>query len=253
MTCNFRVVRKGGKTMGEMRTTKSPEKVLGILGGLGPAATAEFLRLLAVMAPAGRDQEHPRIMMYSNPQIPDRSSSIMGTGPSPLAALKEGLFQVCEWGADMVAVPCNTAHYFINTFREELPVPLVHIVESTVDMAREQSPEGAWLLATEGTIQSRIYQEYAESMSYKLFSPSSECQREIQESIELVKANQLEAGGIRLQGAVQKLWVEKTVPVVAACTEIPLAYAASQLPRELCISSLGALAKACLDRLYSED
>ncbi len=239
--------------MKDTSMTGSPEKVLGILGGLGPAATAEFLRLLAVLAPAGRDQEHPKIILYSNPAIPDRSSAILGKGPSPLPALKEGLLRVCDWGADILAVPCNTAHYFINTFRDELPCPLVHIVESTIDLAREKSPQGAWFLATEGTTKSGIFGDYADSVSCKLYYPSRECQRDVQVSIELVKANRLHEGGLKLESAIQKLWAEKKVPVIAACTEIPLAYGASSLPEEMCISSLWALAKSCLERLYSDN
>ena len=68
--------------------TKEPSKILGILGGMGPAATAEFMRLLAVKAPAARDQEHPKLYVLSNPQIPDRSSAILGRGKSPAPALK---------------------------------------------------------------------------------------------------------------------------------------------------------------------
>jgi len=228
-----------------------PEKTLGILGGLGPAASAEFLRLLAVMAPADSDQKHPEIIMLSRPSIPDRSTFIMGNGPSPEGKLKEGLLQVASWGADILAVPCNTAHYFINRFREDLPVPLVHIVESTVDLAREKGPEGSWLLATEGTVKSGVYEEYANKLGYSLFLPSKELQNRVQESIRLVKANRTEEGGKLLKEAILDLWKEREIPVIAACTEIPLAYGKTDLPEAMCVSSLAALAEACLEKLYS--
>jgi aspartate racemase len=175
----------------------------------------------------------------------------MGNGPSPEGKLKEGLLQVAQWGADILAVPCNTAHYFINRFREDLPVPLVHIVESTVDLAKEQGPEGSWLLATEGTVKSGVYEEYAKRVDYSLFLPSKEVQNRVQESIRLVKANRTEEGGKLLKDAILDLWKEREIPVIAACTEIPLAYEKTDLPGAMCVSSLAALAQACLEKLYA--
>ena len=76
----------------------TPNKILGVYGGMGPAASAEFLRLLAAMAPAKKDQEHPVVYLYSNAQTPDRSSAFFGNGPSPAQALREGLDKLCDWG-----------------------------------------------------------------------------------------------------------------------------------------------------------
>ena len=150
-------------------SVKVPSKILGVLGGMGPAATAEFLRLLAIKAPARSDQEHPKLYVLSNPQIPDRSSAILGRGEDPTPFLKEGLLSLVQWGAQVLTVPCNTAHFFIDTFRKELPVPLIHIVETTVGLAAERSSEGAWLLATSGTKQSGMYERYAEKVGYPFF------------------------------------------------------------------------------------
>ena len=116
-----------------------PAKTLGVLGGMGPAACAEFLRILARDCPAHDDSQHPKIIMLSDPETPDRSDGLMGLGPDPLPVIRRNLLQLVEWGADVLAVPCNTAHYFIDRFREELPVPLIHIVEETVKAAQELS------------------------------------------------------------------------------------------------------------------
>ena len=122
---------------------KSPDKILGVYGGMGPAASAEFLRLLTAMAPARKDQEHPIVYVYSNSQTPDRTAAFFGRGESPAGALREGLDKLCEWGADLLAVPCNTAHIFIDKFRSELKKPLIHIVEATIDDAVKASPDGS--------------------------------------------------------------------------------------------------------------
>lgn len=234
--------------MGENR---GPDKILGILGGMGPAAAAEFMRLLAERAPVSKDQEHARAYLLSDPGVPDRSSAILGVGEDPSERLKKNLLTLAGWGADLLAVPCNTAHYFINRFREELPVPFIHIIEETVRAASEMSPEGAWLLATRGTMDSGLYQRRAEETGYVFYEPAMDVQHQVQESINLVKSNRKAEGGELLRGVVLKLWEERELPVCAACTELPLAYDASGLPQEKTVSSLQALCDACLKILHS--
>ncbi len=227
--------------------------ILGVFGGLGPAASAEFMRCLAVMAPAGCDQEHPIVYVYSNPQIPDRTDSIMGTGPSPEEDLKKGLLTLCGWGAGLLAVPCNTAHYFIDRFRAELPVPLVHIVEATLDDAVKVSPEGGWIIATGGTLYSGLYAKEAERRGYTLHQPDDAAIERLMKCIRLVKAGRLEESGKVIRGVVESLWDKLDLPVVCACTELPLAYEASGLPRDRAVSSITSLAGACIRRLYRDE
>ena len=228
----------------------APGKILGVYGGLGPAASAEFLRILAHMAPARVDQDHPVVYMYSNPQIPDRSSAIMGQGPSPEEDLKSGLMTLCSWGAGILAVPCNTAHFFIDRFRDELPVPLVHIVEATVEEAKLASPTGAWLIATGGTMSSGLYQKEGQKRGYKLFEPSEVVMEKVRGAIVAVKGGKLPLSGELMAQVVEELRSLRDLPVVGACTELPLAYQASGLPQEGMISSLDALARKSLSALY---
>jgi aspartate racemase len=228
-----------------------PEKILGVLGGMGPAATAEFLRLLAVYAPAERDQEHPRVVLFSDPRIPDRTAAICGAGEDPTSQLRDALLRLVDWGADLLAVPCNTAHPFIDDFRQELPVPLVHIVEVTLAEAKWRIPSGGWLVATSGTAVSGIYQNEAQKWGYPLHVPADDVQTAIQETTALVKANRTEEAAKQLRAALQRLRDEKNLPIVAACTEVPLAYAVTtDLPPERMVSSLEALAISCLRELY---
>ena len=231
--------------------SQKPHKVLGILGGMGPAATAEFLRLLAELAEADRDQDHPQIILFSNPRIPDRTAAITGGGEDPAPLILEGLKRLESWGADLLAVPCNTAHVFIDIFRKELDVPLVHIVEETLSRARTASPEGAWLMATSGTAASGIYSREAERRDYPLFLPDKGIQLQLQDVIGLVKANRTRESGVMLETCVSSLREERDLPVVAACTELPLAYQASALDPSGMISSLESLTLGCLEKIYS--
>ncbi|MDY4919970.1 MAG: amino acid racemase [Phascolarctobacterium sp.] len=225
-------------------------KKLGVLGGLGPAAAAEFLRQLAQKCPATIDQEHPVVYMIGDCEIPDRGTAICGQGPSPLPKLKEDLLKLCELGADVLAVPCNTAHYFIDQFADELPVPLVHIIESTVLATKAIAPHGAWMLSTKGTRACGLYQKYAEMHGLKLFIPNEEQSDKSQQVINFVKANRLAEAGALCRELVEELWQEHDVPVMTACTELPLGYDASGLPQERSVSSIGALVEATVKKLY---
>jgi aspartate racemase len=225
-------------------------KKLGVIGGMGPAASAEFLRLLTMKAPAETDQEHPVVFMVADTEIPDRSTAIMGAGPDPSEQLYRDFEQLAALGADLFAVPCNTAHYFIDRFEKPLPKPLIHIVEETVLASKAINPKGAWMLSTIGTMQSGLYQSYADKINYALHIPNARQRDEIQQSIIAVKANQLHEAGEIVRSIVTELWEELDLPVMTACTEIPLGYDASGLPREKAVSSLEALAAACGRELY---
>ncbi len=229
---------------------RAPELTLGILGGMGPAATAEFLRLLASRAPAVRDQEHPRLLLLSEPGIPDRISAFLGEGEDPSLKLRQGLESLVSWGADLLAVPCNTAHIFIDSFVRTLPVPLIHIVEATVVQAERQSPDGAWLIATGATRNSGIYEREARRCDYPLYHIAEGAQLRVTEVIGKVKAGRLAEAARVMGGTLQDLWKERDLPVVLACTELPIAYQAAGLPAGMAVSSLEALAKACLMELY---
>lgn len=225
-------------------------KKLGVLAGMGPAAGAEFLRLLTVQAPASMDNEHPVVYLISDTQIPDRSPAILGKGPSPSNQIRAGFEQLIDMGADLLACPCNSAHYFIDSFDKPLDKPLVHIIEETVLAAKVASPEGAWMISTLGTRQSGLYQKYADKHSYKLFIPNDEQAQFSQDCIGYIKANDFAQAAQVMERLVKQLWSQQNTLIMTACTELPLAYAFSNLPKEREVSSLSALATACIRRLF---
>jgi aspartate racemase len=149
-------------------------------------------------------------------------------------------------------VPCNTAHVFIDRFRHELPKPMIHIVEATLEACKAKSPEGAWLLATVGTYRSKLYQSYAKKMNYLFYELDEATLQDVQRCLTLVKANKMPESGAAMEKIVGGLWKKRDLPVAAACTELPLAYDASGLPAGKVVSSLGALSDACLKFLYGD-
>ena len=239
----------GGITL-SAQNPKYNGKILGVLGGMGPAASADFMRLMVIKAPASIDQEHPKIILFSNPSTPDRTAYILGKGPDPEPDLIAGLQTLSGWGADILCVTCNTAHYYIDGFRESIDKPIVHICDETVRASKERSPEGAWLTATLGTMKTGIYQKHAEAVGYTFLEPDAKYQPDIHEVTDLVKAGKYEEAGKLLRKVCKKLWKEKRVPIVAACTELPIAYSYTGLPEDMCVSSLDALADGCIRELY---
>lgn len=227
-------------------------KKLGVLSGMGPAAGAEFLRLLAGRVMVETDQDHPVVYMISDTQIPDRSTAILGLGPDPSEQIQADFDKLVELGADVLACPCNSAHYFIDRLPTPPSRPLIHIIESTVLAAQQKSPEGAWLVSTLGTRQSGLYQQYADKYGYRLFIPSETQAQQAQACINCIKGSDMLGAARIIEGLVQELWQEHDTLIMTACTELPLAYAASTLPKDREVSSLVALADACIAELFDE-
>lgn len=229
-----------------------PDKTLGVLGGMGPAATADFLRVLAERTPAKRDQDHPRMIVYSHTATPDRTTFLLGKGPDPSGHIKDGLNTLIGWGADILCVTCNTAHYFIDGMIEEIEKPIVHIVDETIKVSAKKSPEGAWLTATLGTMRTGLYQKHAKESGYNFRTASEELQQEIHDITNLVKEGKNKEAGERFRTVIEELWAIEKLPIVGACTEIPIAYANTGLDPEMGISSLEALADGCIRELYQK-
>ena len=230
---------------------KHPNKILGVLGGMGPAATAEFMRLLAGLAPACLDQEHPETIVFNHTITPDRTACIIGKGPDPIPELKYGINKLVNSGADVLVVTCNTAHYFLDQIRSEIPVPLIHIVEETIRRAQELSPEGAWLTSTLGTAKTGLYQKHSALMGYSFRYPATSEQEVIHEITNMVKAGELQKAGERYKEVIEKLWSREKLPIVGACTELPMAYRYTGLDDSKFISSLKSLALGTIKYLYN--
>lgn len=224
--------------------------VLGVLGGMGPAATAEFLSLLSKKAPAKCDQEHPRVIVYSDTIIPNRTNFILGKGENPTPYLLDGLNRLLEWGADILCITCNTSHYYIDSFPETIRSRLISIVNETLEKSKGVSPQGAWLTATLGSMKSSIYQNLAVSKGYSLKIPNENMMIKIHRVTDLVKGGNIKEAGLSYKEICESLWEKYDLPIIGACTELPIAYSESGLPIEKFVSSLESLAEACIRELY---
>jgi len=226
--------------------------MLGVIGGMGPAATADFFAKLIEETPASCDEEHIPTLIVSDPRLPGRPAAILDNGPSPLPALRSLRDRLLAAGATMLAMPCNTAHHWYDALAGDCPVPFISIVESSCAAVRKVASPGqpVGLIGTRSTLAAGIYDRQLQAGGYRLMLPSEEeLAQAILPSIRLVKEGRAAQAGELLAPAVQALLGRGAAVVVLACTETPVALDASRSPlRAHCVDSNRALARACVAR-----
>lgn len=222
--------------------------MLGVLGGMGPMATADFMAKLVRNTPARRDQDHIEVIVCSAPGIPDRSGAIMNGGPDPLPAMIAALRRLERAGAKHIAIPCNTAHHWHGALQQETALPILHIVDTLVDdlLACEDTGDSLGLLATSGTIEARVYQDRLAQRGLTCLTPDRQGQDCVSEAIGLVKAGQVEHAAHLLWPQVRALVARGADRVAMACTEIPLALALEPDAKRRLVDPTDALARACV-------
>ncbi len=159
-------------------------KLLGILGGLGPMSTVYFYEMLTSLTKAECDQEHIDIVISSRATTPDRTAFIMRkSDENPLSAMIPDAKKLIAFGADIIAIPCNTAHYFYDSLAAEIDVPILNIIEESVKYLKSRNVSRFGLLATDGTVNSLTYQKYCEAHGIECVTPDAAHQAKVMEII----------------------------------------------------------------------
>jgi aspartate racemase len=209
------------------------EKTIGILGGMGPEATADLFYRIVKATPVERDQDHPRTIVYSNSKVPDRTPAITGGGESPLPEMLMAARRLEGAGADFLIIPCNTAHYFIKELRGEIGIPVLHMIEITAKwVAREhQSAKKVGLIATDGTLKSGIYERFFGKAGIEVLIPTSEVQGRTMDAIyKYIKRGDLETGRKISLEVSNNLMERGAELVICGCTEISLVLKDGDIP-----------------------
>lgn len=195
----------------------------GVIGGLGPIATAYFMELVIKMTDAGRDQEHLEMMIYNSPKIPDRTAYILGeSGDNPAEQMIEIGKLLAEQGADYISIPCITAHYFHKELSENIPVPIIHAIYETGIEIRKSGIHKVGIMATDGTIQSRIFQNQLEELGMEVVLPDKIHQEYVMELIfKNVKAG-IPADIGKFEEVSSHLRKQGAEIVILGCTELSL-------------------------------
>jgi aspartate racemase len=201
---------------------------------VGPAATVDFLDKIVRNTPASRDQDHLKVIVEQNPQIPDRTAHLLGGGADPTIALYAACKRLEAAGADLVAIPCNTAHAFVARIQPFLPVPIVNMLRETVEHIRRNHGGCAkvGLLATSGTIACHVYHDAIAPAGYEVLAPDAENQQRVMNAIygpRGVKAGFTEGECAEdLLRALTSLARRGAEVIVLGCTELPLILAQNE-------------------------
>ncbi|MDO9498582.1 aspartate/glutamate racemase family protein [Falsiroseomonas sp.] len=223
--------------------------VLGVLGGMGPLASAQFMLRLTLLTPADRDQDHIPAVLWSDPRVPDRTAARLAGGADPLPALLRGIRGLEAAGAGAIAIPCNTAHGWFEAMQAATALPILHIVDAaeTELLRLGVTPGPIGLMGTAGTLAMRLYQDRLEPRGWTCLVPTAgEMDRLVSPGIAEVKANRVAAAHAPLAEAAHALVARGARAVVLGCTEIPLGIAAGPaLPFPVC-DTIDALARVAI-------
>jgi aspartate racemase len=201
------------------------ERVLGVLGGMGPLASAHFMLRLTLLTQADRDQDHIPAVLWSDPRVPDRNAARLGNGPDPLPWLMRGIDGLRAAGCGAVAIPCNTAHGWFEPMVRDAGIPILHIVEAAADDMRRTGikPGTIGLMGTEATLAMRLYQDRLGAQGWEMIEPDQDQMRRlVTPAIAAVKANRVAEAYQPLAEVVNSLAARGARAVVLGCTEIPL-------------------------------
>lgn len=196
-------------------------KTIGIIGGMGPLATADLYRKMIEGTVAEKDQDHVHVIIDSNPWIPDRTEYILHGGPSPLPEIVNSIRRLEAAGCDFLIMPCNTAHHIIEEIKATTKIPFINMMEETVKYVAQKYPgEKVGLLATDGTVESGAYHKYFEAEHISVLTPK-EHQKDVMAFIyEGVKSGQLDMTLAGIEEAVKELKQQGATLFLLGCTEL---------------------------------
>lgn len=225
------------------------EKMLGVLGGMGPLASAQFMLRLTLLTPATRDQEHIPTVLWSDPRVPDRTVGKLSGGADPLPWLLRGIAGLQHAGCGAIAIPCNTAHGWFDEMQAAARVPILHIVDAAAAELRRMRirPGMIGVMGTQATLAMRLYQDRLGALGWDCIVPSEqEMSLLVSPAIALVKANRVAEAYAPLADVVRSLAARGAACVVLGCTEIPLGIQAGPEPALPLVDTIDALARAAI-------
>lgn len=221
---------------------KAGRRTAGVLGGLGPAATIDFMRRVLELTPAETDQEHVRLIVDQNPTLPSRQRAILDNGESPAAGLAAMAAGLEAAGADFLVMPCNTAHVYTEDIVGATTIPFVSIVDVTIDaLGGNAGPVG--LLETPALAAAGLYRDALAARGADCVVLDDEnCERLMEFAYAVKRGNAGAAIRAGMKALAEALVDRGAASIVAACTEVPLVLSANEVAVPL-IESTDALAR----------
>jgi aspartate racemase len=231
-----------------MMVADMQQRIVGVIGGLGPEATLDFFAKVLALTPATTDQDHLHLIVNNNPKVPNRNEAVAGTGPSAGPALAASAAALERAGADFLVMVCNAAHAFAADIGAAVSIPLVSIIDETVREARQHIPgvKRVGVLASSGCLDAGLYQKAFALHQIEVLLPEAAARAQFMELLYAIKSGdkgpairqemwQL-ADGLIQQGAEQ---------IIAGCTEVPLVLSQEAIAVPL-LNSTDVLVKATI-------
>lgn len=199
-------------------------KKLGVIGGLGPMATAYYMQRVIEMTDASSDQEHIEILIHSKPSIPDRTSFILNKSEeNPMPDLLEVGRGLKEAGADILAMPCVTAHFFQKELEEKIGLTIINALEKVPEYLAGEGIKSVGIMATDGTIETELFQKSLERYGMVAYVPSKAGQAKVMSIIyDQVKAGK-KVDIDMLNQVAKELFDMGAQVIVLGCTELAIA------------------------------
>ena len=227
------------------------KKTIGILGGMGPEVTAYFYDQIVKQTKAQTDQEHIKVLIYSNPKIPPRTDAILKLGPNPTPLLVEGFQRLKDAGVDFVVMPCVTAHYFYPEVKDQVDIPFISLLDEGVKWAKNEVPQlrKAGLVASTGTLESQLFHDVFSKAGVKIIHPEEDEQNKVMDAIfgpEGIKAGFTSGFPKETLVSIVKVLIARGADaIIAGCTEVPLVLKEQDIPAPL-VEPLRITARACI-------
>ncbi len=204
---------------------KNETKIIGVIGGMGPLATVDLYRKIVEHTDADCDQAHVRTIIDSNTNIPDRTAALLSGGESPVRELRESVRLLEQAGAQVLVMPCHTAHCFYDDVQGSASVPVLNMIELTVQELKRQGARRVGLLATDGAVQSGIYQRHFDGSGIELLLPAADGQAALMDMIYAgVKAGCGSFNTAAVRAALDRLMENGAQTLILGCTELPPAF-----------------------------
>lgn len=208
-------------------------RTIGVIGGMGPVAAADFYARVVSTHGALCDQDHPPCIMYSATQVPDRTAFLLENGADPTPELVTSVNLVETAGADFIAIPCNSAHAFLAAMRAAVSIPILDMIALVSAEVARVVPQArcVGVLAASGSVKIGLYDKPLKTHGLVPLYPDSEVQDEVMAAIKDVKAGGAsEISDPRLIAAARHLCDKGADSLIMGCTEVPLALAAKDSP-----------------------
>ncbi|MEZ5554357.1 aspartate/glutamate racemase family protein [Haliea sp.] len=213
-------------------------KVAGIMGGMGPEATVDFMARVLAATPASTDQEHIHMLVDHNPRIPNRHASIAGSGPDAGPALAVMAQRLERAGADFLVMVCNTAHAYTGEIRAAVGIPFVSIIDVVMDTVSAHPARRVGVMAADGCLQAGLYQQALCAAGREPLLWNRSEQARFMDLLYRIKAGERSA---ELRNGLQSLAASLAFGgaelLIAGCTEIPLLLQAGDVGVELLSST----------------